>query len=163
MAFEIALVLSILLCGLVAGLVLCFAVVVMPGIAALADREFLRAFQVIDGVIQRGQPVFGLVWVGSAVAALACLGTGLGAVEGADRAMLIVAAVGYLLAVQAPTAMINIPLNNAVQALDLASASDEACRAARESFEGRWNRWNVARTIVAIASTLLFTFLALRH
>ncbi len=163
MVFEIALVLSILLCGLVAGVVLCFAVVVMPGIAGMADREFLRAFQVIDGVIQKGQPVFGLVWVGSAVAVLASLGTGPGALEGMDQALLILAGVAYLLGVQAPTAMINIPLNNAVQALDLASASDDECRAARESFEGRWNRWNVARTIVAIASTLLFAAIALRH
>lgn len=162
MSFEVALLLSILLCGLVAGLVLGFAIVVMPGIAVLGDREFLRAFQVIDGVIQRGQPMFGIVWVGSALAVAASLGFGLGALEGLDQAMLIITVVGYLLGVQAPTAMINIPLNNALQAIDLSSASDDVCRTARADFEARWNRWNAVRTIVATASTLLFALIALR-
>lgn len=162
MGFEIALVVSILLCGLVAGLVLGFAVVVMPGIAVLGDREFLRAFQLIDGVIQRGQPVFGLVWVGSALAALASLGLGFTTLEDLDRALLIIASLGYLAGVQVPTAMINIPLNNTLQAIDLDSASNDVCRTARADFETRWNRWNVTRTIFATASTLLFAIIALR-
>jgi hypothetical protein len=36
------------------------AVVVMPGIRNLGNREFLRAFQEVDRIIQRGHPVFGL-------------------------------------------------------------------------------------------------------
>lgn len=59
-----------LLCSLVAGFLFAFAVVVMPGIKRLDDAGFLRAFQVIDGVIQRGQPLFGLIWVGSVLAVL---------------------------------------------------------------------------------------------
>ena len=43
--------LSILLCGLVGGLVFGFAAVVMPGIAKLSDREFLLAFKHMDGII----------------------------------------------------------------------------------------------------------------
>ena len=66
--FEIALILATFLCSLVAGLVFVFAVVVMPGIGSLNDREFIRAFQVIDGVIQNNQPAFVFVWIGSAVA-----------------------------------------------------------------------------------------------
>ncbi len=34
----------------------------------LNDREFIRAFQVLDRVIQNRQPLFMLVWVGSVVA-----------------------------------------------------------------------------------------------
>ena len=52
----------------VAGVVFAFAVVVMPGIRTLPDADFLRAFQVIDRVIQDNQPLFLLVWVGSIVA-----------------------------------------------------------------------------------------------
>ena len=51
---QIALALATFLCSLVAGFLFAFAVVVMPGIRNLGDREFLRAFQEIDGVIQRG-------------------------------------------------------------------------------------------------------------
>ena len=46
------LLLTILLCSLVAGLLFGFAVVVMPGIANLENREFLMAFKHMDEVIQ---------------------------------------------------------------------------------------------------------------
>jgi len=42
----------------------------MPGISSLTDREFIRAFQAMDGIIQDNQPLFILVWVGSAVAVI---------------------------------------------------------------------------------------------
>ena len=61
--FQIALIVATLLCSLVAGFVFAFAVVVMPGIKGLPDREFIRAFQVMDGVIQNNQPMF--VFAGS--------------------------------------------------------------------------------------------------
>ncbi len=66
--FQIALILATFLCSLVAGFLLAFALVVMPGINSLNDREFVRAFQVMDRVIQNHQPIFVLVWVGSVVA-----------------------------------------------------------------------------------------------
>ena len=64
---QFALGLSTLLCSVVAGFVFAFAVVVMPGIQNLNDHDFLRAFKAMDRVIQNGQPIFLLVWVGSAV------------------------------------------------------------------------------------------------
>ena len=45
-------------CALVAGLLFAFAVVVMPGLRWLGDREFPGAFRAVDGVIQAAQPVF---------------------------------------------------------------------------------------------------------
>ena len=66
--FQIALLVATFLCSLVAGLLFVFAVVVMPGIGNLNDREFIRAFQVMDRVIQNNQPLFMLVWLGSVVA-----------------------------------------------------------------------------------------------
>ncbi len=43
---------STLLCAPVTDFVFTYAVVVMPGLARLADKEFIRAFQVTDEVIQ---------------------------------------------------------------------------------------------------------------
>ena len=68
--FYVSLILSILLCGLVAGLVFGFAVVVMPGISKLSDRDFLMTFKNIDRIIQDNQPAFILVWVGSIAAVI---------------------------------------------------------------------------------------------
>ncbi len=50
--FQIALIAATFLCSLVAGFLLAFAIVAMPGIGSLSDREFIRAFQVMDRVIQ---------------------------------------------------------------------------------------------------------------
>ena len=52
------LIVSTLLCALVTGFIFTYAVVVMPGFAKLDDRDFIRAFQVTDGVIQNNQPLF---------------------------------------------------------------------------------------------------------
>lgn len=150
------------LCSLVAGFLFAFAVVVMPGTAKLGDREFLRSFQVIDGVIQGNQPLFLLVWLGSAAALVLAAVLGAWRMEGVDRALLIMAVVAYLGGVQLPTVTINIPLNNAVQAIDLGSADDATVQQAREAFESRWNRWNVARTWVACVVSLALLILLLQ-
>ena len=68
--FTNLLVLSTLLVALVAGLVFTFALITMPGIKKLDDAAFIRAFQVMDGIIQNGSPVFDLVWAGSVAALL---------------------------------------------------------------------------------------------
>ena len=47
-----------LLCALVTGFIFTYAVVVMPGFAKLDDQDFIRAFQVTDGVTQNNQPLF---------------------------------------------------------------------------------------------------------
>ena len=161
-ALELTLLIAALLCALVAGFVFGFAVVVMPGIGTLEDREFLRAFQVVDGVIQRGQPLFGLVWVGSAVAVLAAVALGFVHLEGLERLLLLVAGSSYLLGVQLPTFAVNIPLNNELQKLDLDATDDGVCRAARQGFERRWNRWNTARTVVATVVSAALMLLLLR-
>lgn len=143
--FELVLLAAALLCALVAGFLFAFAVVVMPGIGKLDDEGFLRAFQLIDGVIQRGQPLFGLVWVGSVVAVAVAAFWGLWALAGLDRVMVVLAAIVYFAGVQVPTVIVNIPLNNRVQ-------RGEATRA---EFEPRWNRWNVLRAACASLSALL--------
>jgi uncharacterized membrane protein len=152
-AAQIALLAATLLCALVAGFLFAFAVVVMPGIRRLPDGDFLRAFQAIDGVIQRGQPLFGLVWLGSVVALVAALFLGIGQLAGPGRLLLGVAAAGYVLGVQLPTFIVNVPLNNELRAMDVEGAEGATCRAARERFEARWTRWNRMRTVVAILVT----------
>ncbi len=163
MGLAPVLVLATLLSGLVAGFCFAFAVVVMPGIRALEDREFLRAFRVIDGVIQRGQPLFGMVWLGSAAALLVGMGIGFAQLQGPDRLLLLAAGLTYLIGVQLPTFAVNVPLNIRLQSLDLDSVDDSSCRVARNEFEGRWNRWNTVRTVVAtlVTATLLSLLLGL--
>jgi uncharacterized membrane protein len=159
--FAFAIAVSTLLCALVAGLVFAFAVVVMPGIQGLGDRDFLRAFQAMDGVIQRNQPVFMLVWVGSVLVLLVTAVMGLWWLAGVERMLLLLAAAIYLFGVQVPTAVVNVPLNNRLQAQDLDGLSEAQLREARTAFEGRWIRWNAIRTVLAILTSGLLIGLLL--
>jgi uncharacterized membrane protein len=158
--FQITLILATFLSALVAGLLFIFAIVVMPGIKRLNDREFLRAFQVMDGVIQNNQPLFVLVWVGSAVALIASAALGFGQLDGLGRLLIVSAALAYILGVQLPTITINIPLNNKLQTLDVDAMSEATQKTARNEFEPRWNRWNSFRAAIAsLASVLLIILL----
>ncbi len=159
---RIGLVGSALLCSLVAGIVLAFACVVMPGINRLNDHDFLRSFKVMDRVIQDNQPVFMLVWVGSVVVLVVTAALGLWRLDGADRILLVAATVVYLVGVQLPTATINIPLNNHLQAQDLGSLNDASLHDERTAFEARWVRWNSIRTVFAVLASALLITLAVR-
>lgn len=139
------------LCALMAGFLFAFAVVVMPGLKQLGDRDFLRSFQAIDRVIQVGQPLFMFVWLGSTIALIVAAVMGLIYASGVDRAIIVAAAAGSVFLVQLPTIRVNIPLNNNVQALDFETLDEGAASQARGAFESRWNRWNRIRTVVSCA------------
>ncbi|GAB5402796.1 MAG: DUF1772 domain-containing protein [Aureliella sp.] len=135
--------------ALMAGFLFAFAVVVMPGLKRLSDHEFLRCFQATDRVIQNNQPLFMAVWLGSTLMLVLAAGLGVIHLDGIDRTLVVLAAMASIFLVQLPTMTINIPLNNKIQALDFDALDDAAIGLARESFESRWNHWNVIRTIVA--------------
>ena len=103
MFFDITLVLSALLCSLVAGFLFSYAIVVMPGIKQLDDKQFIKTFQITDRVIQDNHPVFLLVWVGSAISLIACAAVGFANLQGVDFILLLLATVTYLLGVQVAT------------------------------------------------------------
>ena len=160
--FQFILLLATFLSSLVAGFLFGFAVVVMPGIKSLNDREFIQAFQVMDRVIQNGQPIFLVVWAGSVATLAAAAVLGLWYLEGADRLLIIVVTILYLLGVQLPTIAVNIPLNNQLQSLDLDTLDESAQRSTRIAFEPRWNLWNAIRTVIASLASVLLLSLMLR-
>ncbi len=153
--FEFVVAAAAFLVSLVAGLLLIFAVVVMPGLATLDDREYLRAFKVIDRVIQGNQPVFVLVWGGSILAVIAGGVLAVFHSSGSVRALVLVATLVYLLGVQVSTFVNNIPLNNQLQRHDLDEMSVGELVSVRVAFEPRWNTWNRSRTILACVTSML--------
>jgi uncharacterized membrane protein len=162
-SLHVVLLLSALLCSLVAGLLFGFAVVVMPGIARLSDREFLLAFKHMDGIIQHNQPLFLLAWVGSILSLAAALVLGTVILTGSELYLMWTAAVLYFLGVQLPTFRFNIPLNNSLQDLEIQSLDEPQLKQSRVEFETPWNRWNRIRTFNAISTVsallvLLFQF-----
>lgn len=161
--FSWVLITAAFLCSLMAGFLFAFAVVVMPGIKNLSDREFLQSFQVIDRVIQSNQPLFMIMWLGSTLALIVAAALAIRYETGVDRTLIVSAALASVLLVQLPTMTINIPLNGTIQELDFASLEEETASQVRENFESRWNRWNVIRTFVSCMILLALLVVLLRH
>lgn len=161
--FNGLLIFSTLTTVLVAGLLFTFALLVMPGLGQLDDRTFLQGFQEIDLIIQKSHPLFAFVWLGSILGLIATTAMSFGQLDGWAQGLLITATILYLTGVQAPTMRGNVPLNNQLQKMELATMSEPELADARQSFEPAWNRLNVFRTCISlIVSTLLIVVVLLK-
>ena len=148
--------LSILSCSLVTGFIFTYAVVVMPGLSKLNDKEFLKAFQVTDEVIQNKQPIFMLTWVGSIVSVLSLILTSIIYVGLSETWLVVLIALIYLLGVQGITILIHLPLNNYIQKLNLEELIDKNLKTVRSNFEKKWNFYNNIRCITSFLVSLVF-------
>lgn len=158
---HVGLILSIMLCSIVSGLLFGFAIIVMPGIAKLSDKEYLLAFKHMDGIIQNNQPLFILVWVGSIISVITTLIMGIMSLSGTQIYLLIIASIMYLFGVQLPTFRFNIPLNNSLQNLEIETLDEYEASLSRINFEIPWNRWNRIRTVNAIITVSILLLLML--
>lgn len=156
---QLLLIAATFLCSLVAGFLFAFAVVVFPGITQLNDKEFIRSFQLMDGVIQNSQPLFIIVWVGSVLAIIALGVLGIWQLDGLERYLIALAVLLYLFGVQLPTITINVPLNNRIQSFDVDEMSNQDLTKERQHFEPRWTSWNSIRTVIACLTSLLLIVL----
>ena len=153
---NISLFFSTLLCSLVTGFILTYAIVVMPGLSKLDDKEFIKAFQVTDGIIQNNQPIFILIWVGSIISVVSTIIISiftLGILEGWK---IILVSLVYLIGVQAITIIIHLPLNRRIQNIDINSTNLQSLNEERKNFETKWNYFNNIRTVIAFLVTLFF-------
>jgi len=160
---DISLIFSITLCSLVSGFIFTYAIVVMPGLSNLNDKEFIRAFQVTDAVIQNNQPIFMFTWIGSIVSLLSTILISVVSFGLSEAWLIVLISVFYLLGVQGITIAIHIPLNNHIQKVVIEELSDEAMTEERIKFERKWNYFNNIRTSISILiSLLLLILLSLR-
>ena len=160
---DISLIFSILTCCLVTGFIFTYAVVVMPGLSKLNDKEFLRAFQVTDGIIQNNQPLFMLAWVGSIIAILSLILIAIVFIGISKTWLIVLVGVVYLLGVQGITISIHIPLNNHIQQLNIDELNEQNLSEERKKFEKKWNNFNIIRTVIAFSvSAILLLILAIR-
>ena len=153
---DISLFFSILLCALAAGFILTYAIIVMPGLSKLDDKEFIKAFQVTDGIIQNNQPIFILIWVGSIISVLGTIIISILSLGIVEAWLIIFAGVIYLLGVQVITISIHLPLNKHIQKIDINSTNSQTLSEVRKNFETKWNYFNNVRTVVAFFVVLIF-------
>ena len=144
------------------GFIFTYSIVVMPGLSKLSDKEFLKAFQVTDAVIQSKQPIFMLTWIGSIVSVLSLILISITYVGLSETWLIVLVALLYLLGVQGITILIHLPLNNQIQKLNLEKLKDENLRNERLNFENKWNFFNNIRTTIAFfVSLTLLIFLTI--
>ena len=116
---DISLIFTILTCSLVTGFIFTYAVVVMPGISKLNNKDFIRAFQVTDAVIQNNQPLFILTWMGSIISVINVISISIINVELPYAWLMIAVGTVYLIGVQGTTIAIHLPLNNHLQKINI--------------------------------------------
>lgn len=150
---AVLLLVSTSLCALVTGLVFTYALIVMPGLSRLDDRDFIRAFQVTDQIIQARQPVFMVVWVGSILSVFATMVTAMLGSNGYAGWSVVVIGCAYVFGVQGITVAVHLPLNNQIQSVRVDEMDSESLHQQRERFEARWNYFNKARVGIACVVT----------
>lgn len=143
--------------GLNAGLFFIFSNTVMTALGRMAPSGGIAAMQQINIVIQN--PVFFLAFFGTALLSVVLVAAALlgWLPNGAGWAALI-GAVVYLAGIIAVTIVFNVPMNNALAAVDPASAAGEALW---QDYLTRWTMWNHVRTVSGLISSGAF-ILAIR-
>ncbi len=143
------LVLTILLTGLSAGLCFTWSNAVTPGIGNLSDLGFLRSFQQMNRVIIN--PLFLIVFFGPFFLNLLNMYLYRNQPNKIFW-MLVIAGVIYILGVVFITIFGNVPLNEMLDKTDLSSDSSLDLKALRDSFEDKWNKLHLVRTITSSIS-----------
>tara|TARA_B000000475_G_scaffold5836_1_gene5257 strand:- start:950 stop:1444 length:495 start_codon:yes stop_codon:yes gene_type:complete len=160
---DISLIFSILSCSLVTGFIFTYAIVVLPGFSKLDDKEYIRAFQVTDEVIQNNQPLFMLTWIGSIISVLGAILASILSPDLGETWFIVLIGVVYLLGVQGVTITIHLPMNNHIKDLNLDELDNQTLSKERLKLETKWNYFNNIRTGVGFFVSLsLLLVLTLR-
>lgn len=143
---------TLALIGAIAGVFYAFSVSVMRGLDAIEPDHAIRAMQSINRKILN--PVFLATFTLAPVFA-AITGALLLWLDQTWAAIIsFLAGVTYVLGAIFPTATVNVPLNNRLEA---ATVSTDPTGAARlwSDYSTRWTRWNTIRALITSLSLLL--------
>lgn len=138
-------------CGLVAGVFYAFSTFVMKALGALPPAQGVAAMQSINIVVIN--PLFMAAFVGTAVTCLALAVTAFARWSDGRAAWWLAGAVLYVVGCFAVTIVFNVPRNDALAAL-----KPESAEAARlwASYLVRWTLWNHVRGAASLLATAAF-------
>lgn len=140
--------------GLVAGVFFAFSNFVMAGIGRLSAQNGIAAMQSINITVIN--PLFMGLLFGTAALSLYLGFTAWQHWPEAGSGVLLIAAISYVVGVGGVTMAFNVPLNNALAAVEPASAN---AKALWESYLSRWVMWNHVRGLAAVATSGLCIWL----
>jgi uncharacterized membrane protein len=147
---------SALGCGLAAGAFFAFSTFVMRALARLPAAQGIAAMQSIN--VAAINPFFMLLLFGTAQTCLVLAAWSLFTWDMPAAGLLFAGGLLYVLGTAGVTIAFNVPLNNALGAVDPSSADGAALWG---RFVKRWTAWNHVRTAAALVAAALLT-LALR-
>jgi len=150
---------SIITTGLMSGLWYGWTVSVIPGTRRVADTNYVDTMQHINRAIIN--PAFIIPFMG--IPAIIGLAAFLQFRSGdTRRGWILIGALGtYVIGVLGVTIGGNVPLNDALDAFDLAGSTDQAINDRRHTYETPWNRWHYLRTAANVAALALTAAAAL--
>lgn len=144
--------------GLIAGVFFAFSTFIMKALDRSGQVHGILAMNSINSTILQSlfMPVFYATTLTSVVLAALALSR-----WDANRSMpVLMAAIVYVLGMFMCTIVFNVPLNNALAAVDPASTDGAAVW---ERFLNTWTFWNHVRTLAALGAAALFTFALCTH
>jgi len=144
--------------ALMAGLFFAYSCSVNPGLGRLSDTAYLAAMQAINRAILN--PVFFAGFLGTALLLPIC--TYYAQATPLRFWLLLAASIVYIVGVLGVTIAGNVPLNDALDAVDLPSATVSSIAAQRTDFEAPWNRLHTIRTMAAVLALILVIAACLR-
>lgn len=149
---NITLIITAITTALISGLFYAWYCSVIPGLAKVSDQTYVETMQQINRAILN--PLFFFSFMGTVF--LLPLSTWLQYASSGTNTrflLLLLASIIYLTGTFGVTMFGNVPLNDALDRVDLSSAT-----AARAQFETMWNKLNTIRTVasfVALALTIV--------
>jgi uncharacterized membrane protein len=139
-ARTVVLVVTALGAALVSGAFAVFSFLVMPALGALPGPAGVAAMQSVNRTAVR--PLFMTLLFGTA---LLCLVLGGWELAGARRPAVLAGVALYLVGVVGVTALVNVPLNDALAVADVPWTD----------YLRRWTAWNTVRALASLASGAL--------
>ncbi|HEX6739033.1 MAG TPA: anthrone oxygenase family protein [Vicinamibacteria bacterium] len=139
-------------CGLVGGLFFTFSTFVMPALARIPAPSGIAAMQAINITVITPSVMLAIFGTG-----VACLALAVAALAGWSRpgaGYVLAGSAVYVVGVVIVTMVCNVPRNNALAAVDAASAEGARFWA---SFVPAWTAWNHVRTLTGFVGSALLT------
>lgn len=138
-------------CGLIAGTFFVFSVAVMTALGRLSPADGMRAMQSINRVILN--PIFLGVFLGTGVLSLVIIVINLLHPSYPGWGYSLLGATFYLIGSVFVTIVFNVPLNNALAAVEPGAPEGDAVW---QNYLRNWTYWNHVRTLASLISTTLF-------
>ena len=137
--------------GLLGGLFFVFSVCIMAAFAKLSSANGISAMQSINVTILNG--TFLMAFLGTALLSVALIMAWLFSGMPSGSMLAVAGGLVYLIGIIAVTMVFNVPMNDALAAVQPDSAQGASLW---QDYLSRWTMWNHVRTIAGIGASALF-------